>query len=297
MKPIYAIYAIYAILITFFLSFTTLALAQPNGLIVLITDYGTKDFYVGALKGAIYSTNPKAKVDEISHEVEKFNIFQGAYLLAKAAIEFPSGTTFVAIVDPGVGTERKPIVLKTKNDMYFVGPDNGIFTIVAEELGVDSIYQIQNTDIMRKRKGSTSTTFHGRDIFGPGAARIADGFPIEKVGKKLADYVKLKGKRPKVESGKVIGNIVHIDEYGNAITDIPKSMLTEIGISKGDLINVTISAHQLKLKFVSTYGDVPVGEFVGVINSSGVFEIAINQGNLAEKLKVKGGEIIAVSKN
>ncbi len=259
---------------------------DANGLIVMLTDFGSKDFYVGAMKGAMYSVYPDVRLDYISHDVTKFDIAEGAYTLAKAAVEFPPGTVFVIVVDPGVGTERKPIALKTREKKYFVAPDNGLLTSVIEELGLVELREIKNPALTRK--GQLSSTFHGRDIFGPVAAHLAKGLAFEKVGPKLENYVKLKLEQAKVIDGRIVGKIDTVDEYGNVLTNIRVQIFNEAGFKKGDVLKLQFdNGNIIECKYLTTYSDVPIGEYVGLFSSGGVFELAINQGNLAEKLNLK----------
>ena len=259
--------------------------AQTNGLIIMITDFGFKDFYVGAMKGAMYQVFPQAKIDEISHKISKFDIKEGAYTLAKAAPEFPLGTVFVGVIDPGVGTQRKPIVMKTKSGNYFVAPDNGLLTLIGDSMGVAEVREITNRDIMRQ--AVQSSTFHGRDIFGPTAAHLAKGFAFEKVGPVLKEYVQLPISFAKIGDSAIIGQIDVIDEYGNTITNIRPDLFEELEIQGGQTLEIEFGNQQkIRCKYVKAYGDVPVGDYVGLFGSGGVFEVAINQGNLAEELKL-----------
>ena len=259
--------------------------AQPNGLIIMITDFGVKDFYVGAMKGAMYQAFPQAKIDEISHGVSKFNIKEGAYTLAKAAPEFPTGTVFVGVIDPGVGTQRKPIAMKTKNGNYFVAPDNGLLTLIGGLMGVAEVREITNRAIMRQ--DVQSSTFHGRDIFGPAAAHLAKGFAFEKIGPVLEEYARLPISFAKIVDNAIVGQIDVIDEYGNVITNIRPDLFKKLGIQDRQTLEVEFGDRQkIRCKYVKAYGDVPVGDYVGLFGSGGVFEVAINQGNLAEQLKL-----------
>ena len=259
--------------------------AQTNGLIIMITDFGAKDFYIGAMKGAMYKVFPQAKIDEISHEVSKFDIKEGAYTLAKAAPEFPLGTVFVGVIDPGVGTQRKPIVMRTKDGNYFVAPDNGLLTLISGSMGVAEVREITNRDVMRK--DVQSSTFHGRDIFGPAAAHLAKGFAFEKVGPVLKEYVQLPISFAKVVNDAIVGQIDVIDEYGNVITNIRPDLFEGLDIQGGQTIEIEFSnQRKIRCKYVKAYGDVPAGDYVGLFGSGGVFEAAINQGNLAEHLKL-----------
>lgn len=269
--------------------------AQTNGLIIMITDFGFKDFYVGAMKGAMYKVFPQAKIDEISHEISKFDIKEGAYTLAKAAQEFPLGTVFVGVIDPGVGTQRKPIVMKTKNGNYFVAPDNGLLTLVGDSMGVAEVREITNRDVMRQ--DIQSSTFHGRDIFGPTAAHLAKGFAFEKIGPVLQEYVQLPISFAKLVDGAIVGQIDVIDEYGNAITNIRPDLFEGLEIQGGQILEIGFgNQRKIRCKYVKAYGDVPVGDYVGLFGSGGVFEVAINQGDLAEQLKLEVSEECIVRK-
>ena len=269
--------------------------AQTNGLIIMITDFGFKDFYVGAMKGAMYKVFPQAKIDEISHGVSKFDIKEGAYTLAKAAPEFPTGTVFVGVIDPGVGTQRKPIAMKTKNGNYFIAPDNGLLTLIGETMGVVEVREITNRDVMRQ--DVQSSTFHGRDIFGPAAAHLAKGFAFDKIGPVLQEYVQLPISFAKIVDDAIVGQIEVIDEYGNVITNIRPDLFRKLGIQGGQTIEVEFSHDRnFVCKYVKAYGDVPVGDYVGLFGSGGVFEVAINQGDLAKQLLLEASEAIMVRK-
>ena len=157
--------------------------AAPNGLVVLLTDFGADAVYVGALKGAMYTKFPEIRIDAISNSVPPFDVVAGAHMLAEAANEFPLGTTFCCVVDPGVGTDRKRIVLETKTGHCFVGPDNGLLSLVAHRYGLAELREIANPKLFRQ--GEMSQTFHGRDVFGPVAAARAGGVARGEVGPEL----------------------------------------------------------------------------------------------------------------
>ncbi len=264
-------------------------------LIVLMTDFGEKDFYVGAIKGAIYAVNPDARIDDISNNIPKFDIEAAAYTLLKSAVEFPRGTIFVIVVDPGVGTARKPVIVKTTDEKYFIAPDNGVLTRVIEEFGLAEIREISNPDVMQKEK--MSSTFHGRDIFGPAAAHLSRGFPMEKMGAVMNNYVRLTRTSAKIVGKKIVGRIVTIDDYGNTISNIPKHLFEKMGWRLGDSLAVKVGEREFTVKFVNAYGDVATGEYLGLFGSGGVFEVSINQGNMAEKLRLNSGDRIEVSVN
>lgn len=249
---------------------------RPNGLVVLLTDYGTEDFYVGALKGAIYRAFPGARIDSITHQVPAFDIREGAYLLVHVAVEFPPGTTFVAIVDPGVGTSRRPIAAETQNGLLFVAPDNGLLSLVFRRFGVKRVHEIRNPAVLRR--GGRSSTFHGRDLFGPAAGHLASGFPLQRVGPRLRDWVTLKVEEAVREGAQVRGEVQHVDHYGNLLTNIPRSLVEQLGLKPGDWVAVTVGQETRSIPLVRTYGEVPEGALLLTINSLDVVEVAVNLG-------------------
>lgn len=266
---------------------------STNGLVILLTDYGERDHYVGALKGAIYAINPHARIDSITHHVTPYNIWEGAYTLALAAKAFPRGTVFVAVVDPGVGTERRNVVLETKDGKFFVAPDNGLLTFVAEEMGIARIREIKNRAYMRSME-SSSSTFHGRDIFGPVGAYLAAGIPVNQLGPEMKGFVRLKIPRAKVSGRNVLGQVVRIDVYGNVVSNISALHLQQVGIDRGSLLRVTLAGQPFQVRFVSTYGDVPEGEKLCLLESHNLLEMAINRGHLAKNLDVNVGDKLVV---
>ncbi|MFQ5677201.1 MAG: S-adenosyl-l-methionine hydroxide adenosyltransferase family protein, partial [bacterium] len=261
-------------ILTVFLACSMSYCSKPQPLIVLMTDFGERDFYIGAIKGAIYKVNPHARIDYISNDIAKFDIEEGAYTLLKASAEFPPGTIFVVVVDPGVGTERKPIILKTTNGYYFVGPDNGIFSSVIDEFGLAAIYEISNPDVMQNQK--MSSTFHGRDIFGPAAGHLSQGFPLAKFGRPLKTYIRLAREDARIVNDKIIGKVVVIDDYGNLISNIGRQHFEKVGWQIGDTLRVIVGADEFLVKYVNAYGDVAVGTTLGLFGSGDVFEVAIN---------------------
>lgn len=258
------------------------AAAAPNGLIVLLTDYGADSIYVGELKGAIYTKFPAARIDAISNSVPPFDILCGAYMLAEACKEFPAGTTFCCVVDPGVGTARRCIVLQTKSGHLFVGPDNGLLSLSAEELGVATIRTAANTDLWRT--GVVSRTFHGRDIFGPVAAAVAQGVSLAEIGPEIKDLVTAPVRRVRVEGDTVYGAVIRSDTYGNLVTNLSPKHLAGLGLNLHDTIEVAIGTKRFTAPWESTYSDVPEGRKVILVQSMGRVECAINMGNLAEEL-------------
>ncbi|MEL9990956.1 MAG: S-adenosyl-l-methionine hydroxide adenosyltransferase family protein [Thermoproteus sp.] len=255
-------------------------------MIALLTDFGTRDYFVAEMKAVILSINSNEVIVDITHEVPPQEVGIGAFILWRAYKWFPKGTIFVAVVDPGVGTSRAPLLLKTKN-YFFIGPDNGLLSIAAEEDGVENAYRLT------VRLPESSSTFHGRDIFAYAAALLSKGIPPSYLGIETSEYVKLP-KPGAIKEGDVIrGTLIYIDRFGNIFTSIDGNIIKSIA-NYGDLLCVKISEKIYRIKLLQTYGLAGPGEVLALINSEGFLEIAINRGNAAERLGHKVGEPIEV---
>jgi len=259
-------------------------------IITLLTDFGLSDYFVAEMKGVILSINPAVKIVDISHNIEKFSIVQASFVLVCAYKWFPKGTIHVVVVDSGVGTKRRPIIVETEN-YYFVGPDNGVLWASAMKDGIKNIYEI---DIRKFEK--VSLTFHGRDLFAPVAAYISLGEPLTSLGRKINELVTLDIFKVSVSESVIEGFVVHIDSFGNIITGIENKHLKEIGIDYGDSIEVSIGNLDIKTKLLPAYGHVKPGELLALINSEGFLEIAANLSSAAHKLRTKVGDRIVVRK-
>jgi S-adenosyl-L-methionine hydrolase (adenosine-forming) len=236
-----------------------------------------------------------ARIDTITCAVPPYDIASGAYLLAEAAPEYPKGTVFCCVVDPGVGTERKSVAIETASGHYFVAPDNGLLTMVAERLGIGAVRECTNQELWRDKV--TSTVFHGRDIYGPVSAALAKGTPFEEVGKALDDIARIELPSAVVEGETVRGTVMRADPYGNLVTTITRSDLEKLGIARGDALDVTIGATTWTAPFVTTYANVPKGDRLVVLQSSGFVECAINQGNLAETIAAAPHAPVTIEKS
>lgn len=256
----------------FFLLFCGCSSAPPT--IALLTDYGTQDHYVGELQGVILSVNPSVRLITITHEIPSFNIREGSFILATAAGGFPKGTIFVAVVDPNVGSKRRAIIVETLDKKYFVGPDNGLFTDVIRTLGVKRAFEI--TNVLWFRRSVISSTFHGRDIFGPVAAHLAKGKNVEDAGPLITDLQRFERSEPTLSAGRIRGEILHRDRYGNLITNISAPILTKAEWKNGMTFDCTIRAQTARAKFADRYGAVAPGDYVVLLNSQGLVEIARN---------------------
>lgn len=258
-------------------------------IITLITDFGLRDSYVAEMKAVILSICPEAHIVDVSHEVEKFNIRAGAFLLARASRFFPKGTIHVAVVDPGVGTGRRPMIIETERGFY-VGPDNGILMPSALKDGIKHMYAITNSKYMLK---VVSRTFHGRDIFSP-AAYLARGVPPSEFGPEIFDPVTPSFVRPKISEGVIEGEVVYVDDFGNIVTNISEDDLSAISVREGDRLIVRVGGEAATLKLCRAYGEVEVNTPLTIIGSCGLLEISVNQGNASRLFGAGIGERVVV---
>ncbi|MFQ6077455.1 MAG: S-adenosyl-l-methionine hydroxide adenosyltransferase family protein [Candidatus Bathyarchaeia archaeon] len=263
----------------------------PHPIITLLTDFGTKDAYVAAMKGAILQICPEARVVDISHAVNKFDIRHGAFLLAQASPYFPDGTIHVAVVDPGVGTERRRIIIQGRRSRY-VGPDNGVLLMAARREGIERAVEITNPRYMLP---NPSRTFEGRDIFAPASAYLAMGTDLDEFGGEVQDLVQPPFVEARVRRGKVVGEVIHIDGFGNVITNISELLLRGMGVAEGTSIGVRLGERVEALRFCGAYGEAPVGVPILVIGSSSLLEVSVNQGDASVLFKASAGDLIEIS--
>ncbi len=280
---------------------------RVSGPLVLMTDFGLKDGAVSEVRGVAYSVSPTLLVTDLTHEVPAGDIWTGAYWLYQTAPYWRAPTVFVAVVDPGVGTSRKSLVVRTCPGRFYVLPDNGLITLIADTEGVDEVRQIDET--RNRLKGSEeSNTFFGRDVFGYVGARLASGtITWSEVGPLVAkaNLVRLNYTPAQVIGQKIQGNIPVLDvQYGNVWSNIPKDFLKQISIRDGDLVDVRIfkgdrQVDQVTAPFVTTFGSVPVGQPLVYVNSLLKVSVALNQGDYAKVRGVASGPVwrIEVSKH
>ncbi len=260
-------------------------------IISLLSDFGHKDPYVAEMKAVILSINPQARIIDISHEIEKFNIRMGAYVLASATPYFPANTINVAVVDPGVGTKRRSIIAETKHSLY-VGPDNGLLMLAAHKEDIINVYNILNPKYMIS---NISKTFHGRDIFAPAAAHLTRGIKPSDFGPAIDDYIFPEFAEPHTKGGELVGEVLHMDNFGNLISNISAEALEQYGVRDGDSLLVTLGDKTLNMLFCSAYGEVPAGTTLALIGSSNFLEVAVNQGSASNVFKADAGDIFSVS--
>jgi S-adenosylmethionine hydrolase len=258
-------------------------------IITLTTDFGLKDPYAAEMKAAILGICPNAAIVDITHEIEKFSIRMGAYVLASAVPYFPKGTIHVAVVDPGVGTRRRPMLIQTRQG-FFIGPDNGLLILAAEHQGISRIHEITNSRFMLPR---VSSTFHGRDVFAPAAAHLANGVQPTEFGPEIRDAVRPEFTKVTLGKDVLVGEVLHVDNFGNIITNIGEKEIVRIRMK--DVVNVKLTNQKLKLKLCKAYGEAKPQEPLALIGSHNYLEIAINQGNAAAKFETRPGDKINLS--
>ncbi len=282
-------------IIIYLVCISSAAFAQP-GIVVFQSDFGVKDGAVAAMKGVAMNVQSTLKLFDLTHEIPAYNIWEAAYRLEQTASYWPKGTVFVSVVDPGVGSNRKSIVMKTKSGHYFVTPDNGTLTLIANSLGIEEVRIIDEK--MNRLPGSGgSYTFHGRDVFAYTGARLAAGkIRFQDVGPKSeSTIIKIPFRAAEVEKGIIKGFIPVLDsQYGNVWTNVPDSLLQKIGLHYGDSVHLVISKNGIikfaaSLPFVKTFAAVPEQQELAYVNSLMNLSISVNQGNFAEKHLIQSG--------
>jgi S-adenosylmethionine hydrolase len=255
-------------------------------LITLLSDFGLRDPYVAEMKAVILSICPDASIVDVSHEIDKYDMRMGAYTLARAAPYFPKGTIHVAIVDPSVGTERRPMIVETKRSFY-VGPDNGLLMLSAQKEGIVHVYEVTNRKYMLK---TVSKTFHGRDVFSPAAAHLAKGVQASDFGPEVSNPIVPSFAQLLTLDREIRGEVIHIDGFGNIVTNVTEERLKAMGIREGVQLSVTLKDDDVLAKLCSAYGDVPADSPLTVIGSDGFLEVAVNRGNAAQTFETKTGD-------
>jgi S-adenosylmethionine hydrolase len=246
-------------------------------IITLTTDFGSSDGYVGTMKGVILSIAPDARLVDISHEIAPQNIRQAAYVLRAAAPYFPTGTIHLAVVDPGVGSTRRALAIKSSR-AFWVGPDNGLFTLLLADEPDAACHAITNTQYLLPDIGST---FHGRDVFAPVAAHLARGVELATLGPRINDPVTFEIPTPIQQSdGSWLGHVLYADHFGNLITSVASRSLESMGN-----VEITIGSRRIT-RICRTFTDAAPGELIALVGSSGHLEISVVNGNAAQTLGV-----------
>jgi S-adenosylmethionine hydrolase len=256
--------------------------------IVFMTDFGTVDDSVAICRGVMYSIDPNVRIVDLTHQVTPFSILDGARFLYGATPYYPAGTVFVVVVDPGVGSTRKAVVVKSKRGQYFVLPDNGLMTLVQDRDGIEGAREITNRDWMIG--AALSSTFHGRDIFSPVGAHLARGDDWTGVGPQLdvTKLVRVDIAPAKLNERGLSGEVIATDgPYGNLVTNISGDDFLKLGYLRGQTAQVTIGKSEIDIPFVRTFSDVALNKPLLYIDSRGHLGLAVNQGNFADAYGIK----------
>ena len=256
-------------------------------IITLTTDFGDESGYAGVMKGVILTVNSDCQIIDITHRVSQQDIEEAAFLLNNSFSYFPEHSIHVVVVDPGVGSERKPILIET-DKYWFVGPDNGIFSFIFLMEGFKKVWEITNK---RYFLPEVSSTFHGRDIFAPVAAHLSLGVSAEELGKELKGFVMLKDLEPKVEAGVIKARVVYADHFGNLISNISKDLFSRLVADKS--FNISVGGEIIQRLSLS-YADVRDGEVLALFGSSQWLEISVKNGNCQKELDIKKGAEINI---
>ena len=258
---------------------------EAKPIITITTDFGEDDHFVGVMKGVILNINPDVTIVDINHQVKSYDIFDGAYSLSQSYHVFPPGTIHLVVVDPGVGSERRPIIVQSKN-YRFVAPDNGVLSMVYEREESVEVRHVTSDHFFRK---PVSNTFHGRDIFAPVAAWLSRGMEGKKFGDVITDYARFTSVRPNWESGTLLkGLAIKVDKFGNVITNISPGDVPQMFGENPRAFRIRINGREItRIHESFTAGD--ASEIFAVVGSSGFIEICTNRGSAAKVLNVNRG--------
>ena len=285
-----------ALTFTFVLLLSAQLTIAQNKIVVFQSDFGLKDGAVSAMKGVANGVSTDLKLYDLTHEIPAYNIWEAAYRLEQTVRYWPAGTVFVSVVDPGVGTTRKSVVLKTKSGHFIVTPDNGTLTLIAESLGIAEVRQIDEA-VNRRKDSQKSYTFHGRDVYAYTGARLAANvITYEQVGPLLPNKVVSIPYQKAVLDGKVLkGNISILDvQYGNVWTNIPDSLFNQLKPHYGDIVHITLfyknkPVYKGDMPYSQTFGEVPEGKPLAYLNSLLQLSFALNQGDFAKTNHIASG--------
>jgi len=266
-------------------------------IITFTSDFGMNDVYVAQVKGVIYSINPKAIIVDVTHNIPAYDIMLGAFTISSLYKYFPDGTVHLVVIDPGVGTDRNILIIRA-DEQYFVGPDNGVFSLLVQRMQKEHLeadfYTLNASSYYREDFGNT---FEARDKMAPVVARLSLGMDYRCLGEKISAIKKLKFPLPSVKSNSVKGSIIYIDNFGNLITNVYiediKKDIAHSGIKLNDL-TVKLASNVVISGLVESYGHVDRGNPCAIINSSGYIEIGINMGNAAQAMGAKLGDVVLI---
>lgn len=263
---------------------------MANSIITLTTDYGTDDHLVGTLKGVILKINPDVTIVDITHRVTPFDLLDGALTIGAAYSYFPPKTIHVVVVDPGVGTERRPLLVSGQNQ-YFIAPDNGVLSLVYER---EQNFVVRHANAEHYYLQPVSKTFHGRDVFAPVAAWLSKGTQTASMGEEIQDFKRFALPRPKDAEGDLKGAVLKVDSFGNLITNFREQDLPDAA-NNGGAIKLQVGAHAVT-RLVDTFARGNAGEPIAYFGSSGYLEIAVNKASASKTLNVGRGTAVVLTK-
>jgi|SRR6186713_2669234 len=263
-------------------------------IVALLTDYGTRDQYAGSLRGAVLAACPDANVVDITHDIPAHGVRQAAFVLRATVSVFPAGTAFVAVVDPGVGTDQRGVAIRA-GGYFFVGPDNGLFSLILADHPEAEVRRLSNAGLFRP---NVSSTFHGRDVYGPVAGALVRGTAFEDVGPVIKDAFHFEfPKARKVGDDEIEGQVIYIDTYGNLISSIGgEEWQTFIHGANGDLTEMVGDVNRVIVPVVTTFGDVPEDDACVYLGSTGRIEVAVNRGSAAERFDAAIGSSVKLKR-
>lgn len=260
---------------------------MSKGIVTFTTDFGTEDHFVGTMKGVILGINPDASLVDICNQVQPFDVLEGALTIAHSYHYYPAGTVHVVVVDPGVGTARRPIIADT-GKYVFVAPDNGVLSLVCER---QERLTVRHVTAEHYFLHPVSSTFHGRDVFAAIAGHISRGVDLSKLGDPVADYVRLHIPQPQLADNRLVGGVLKTDRFGNIITNIPRRAFSHFTSTHPDHFLVRIGKAQIT-RLRTAYAQGEPGELFAILGSMGYLEIATNKGSAAEIIGVRQGDVI-----
>jgi S-adenosylmethionine hydrolase len=259
--------------------------------IAILTDFGYRDHYAGVMRGVIANIAPDAHVIDLTHGIPPQSVIAGALALRESWRYFPRTTIFLAVVDPGVGTARRPIAIETRAGARFVGPDNGLLWLAANDAGIRRAVKLTAT---RYRLSNVSATFHGRDIFAPAAARLWRGIALSKLGPTIAKLTPLKLPAPELARDELRGEVIYVDGFGNLVTNLDRSQVARFGTRfRHKNLSVRIDK-RAAMNIFDAYGDAPAGAPLATFGSFGMLEVAVRDGNAARRFGASVGAAVRV---
>jgi S-adenosylmethionine hydrolase len=266
---------------------------EQQRFVTLTTDFGTSDHYVGTMKGVVYTINPSVRVVDITHEIQSYDLLDGALSIAQAYSYFPAETIHVVVVDPGVGTARRPILARTEKYL-FVAPDNGVLSLALEREERVSVRHISSDHYFLR---PVSQTFHGRDVFAAVAGWLSKGVELSNFGHEINDYVRFRVPKPKrIDEGRVQGVILKVDKFGNLVTNITPQEIPQLFASQESNFKIVVGGHEIT-QMRTAYAASGPGEIFGILGSMGFLELSTNRGSAARALGAgKGTAILVTSK-